>query len=272
MINEIICIGSSHAEGGGLNIHRDKTTIDWYLKNKNIKVSSKTHCFPTVLNKKTGIKTTNLGKCGTGVEYLIRKCEEQLEKEDCSNKLFVFERSIWGRAELFDPKDGNYIVANWGHRNGEEPSDGFESYLTQDYNQEFHNSHLIYGDKKWDYKTDNCQYKYDDFLSRFLDEDNLLKNLDRQLLNLFYKLDSLKISFLIFNSEKWYLHKIEENPLIKKNTIQLRYEGFDIGLWDYLDKHKLSIRHETDNKIDDGHAGIYGNEFLADLIIKRIDK
>ena len=34
MINEIICIGSSHAEGGGLNIHRDKKTIDWYLKNK----------------------------------------------------------------------------------------------------------------------------------------------------------------------------------------------------------------------------------------------
>ena len=60
--------------------------------------------------------------------------------------------------------------------------------------------------------------------------------------------------------------------LIKKNIIQLRYDGFDIGLWDYLDKHKLSIRHETDNKIDDGHAGIYGNEFLADLIIKRIDK
>ena len=35
MINEIICIGSSHAEGGGLNIHRDKKTIDWYLENRD---------------------------------------------------------------------------------------------------------------------------------------------------------------------------------------------------------------------------------------------
>ena len=60
--------------------------------------------------------------------------------------------------------------------------------------------------------------------------------------------------------------------MIKKNIIQLRYEGEDIALWDYLDKHKLSIRHETNNEIDDGHAGLNGNEFLADLIIKRIDK
>tara|TARA_B100001057_G_scaffold446526_1_gene485167 strand:+ start:21504 stop:22331 length:828 start_codon:yes stop_codon:yes gene_type:complete len=271
--NEIICIGSSHTQGGGLNPNRDKDIIDWYLKNKGIKVSDITHSYPAILENKIGIKTTNLGKCGTGIEYMIRMCEEQLEKEDCSNKLFVFERSIWGRAELFDPKDGNYIVANWGHRNGEDPSDGFESYLTQNYNREFTNSHLIF-DNEWDYTQNKCQYKYDAFLTRFLDEDTLLKNLDRQLLNLFYKLDSLKIPFVLFNAERWYLHKIEENPIIKKNEITLKWNDNGkiqtVHLWDYLDKKKISIQHETNSIHKDGHPGVLGHQHIADLIIEKI--
>ena len=71
MIDEIICIGTSFTEGAGLNpkkgVHITETdpAVIWYKKNKGIKINSITeYAWPSYLEKLSGIKTRNLGKCG----------------------------------------------------------------------------------------------------------------------------------------------------------------------------------------------------------------
>ena len=80
MIQEIICIGSSFTEGGGLNPNRDSKQSKWYSKKYNTTVTDKTHSFPAIIENITGIPTRNLGKCGTGLEWIIRNTEDILIK------------------------------------------------------------------------------------------------------------------------------------------------------------------------------------------------
>ena len=72
MIQEIICIGSSFTDGGGLNPNRDSKQSKWYSKKYNTTVTDKTHYFQAIIENITGIPTRNLGKCCTGLELIIR--------------------------------------------------------------------------------------------------------------------------------------------------------------------------------------------------------
>ena len=268
MIQEIICIGSSFTEGGGLNPNRDSKQSKWYSKKYNTTVTDKTHSFPAIIENITGIPTRNLGKCGTGLEWIIRNTEEILE-EGKHGQLFVFDCSNWGRAELWSNDVEKYVVANWGHKNGENPKDGFATHITVDYNNEYDNTPYPNPDFK------NIQRKYDIFLNHFMDEDKLLINLERQFLNLLYKLDAKGIPFRILESEPFYWEQLLKEKLITDNRIQLRADrdGFEnclVTTWDFLSTHQLSIRCDSDGLFDDGHAGVEGHKVIADLILKTI--
>lgn len=258
MIEEIICIGTSFTEGHGLNPKRssgDKDlAIEWYKKNKKIQINSITQfSWPSQLQTISGIKTRNLGKCGSSIEYLIRNVEEILEKEDVSNKFFILEYSSWGRSELWSSKHNQWIVTNWGPRNGSDAKkEGYSVMMSTDYN---------FG----------TQLEPDDFiifenyLDNFFNEHEYLIQRDRHFLNLLYKLKSTNIKYQVILLENPYLMELQNNKLFNYKDI------LDKDMWGYIENDvNLSITKITNGEIVDGHPSIEGHQHIANLIYTKL--
>lgn len=255
MINEIICIGTSFMEGHGLNpMHKyasDNQAVNWYRENKDIHIQNmREYAFPSILEKESNIKTRNLGKCGSSIEYLMRNVEEILETEDCSKKFFILEYSSWGRSELWSPETNEWMIANWGHKNGNEPSDGYATHITTDYNggQQMSPAHIDI---------------YNIFLNNFFNEHEFLIQRDRHFLNLLYKLSSLKIKYQVLMLENIYWEGLK-NPLFNYKNI------FKQDLWGYIKNNGLDFKTETNGEVDDSHPSITGHNHIAKLIYKKI--
>jgi hypothetical protein len=258
MIKEIICIGTSFTEAAGLNPKKplDNKAVEWYKENKNIIIKSLSeYSWPNQLSELSGIKTRNLGKCGSSIEYLMRNVEEILETEDCSDKFFILEYSSWGRSELWTTEYNQWLIANWGHKNGDEPSDGYATMLTTDYN---------FGTQLVQDKMDI----YNTFLDNFFNESEFLLQRDRHFLNLLYKLKSKNINYQIIPLEGVYLKELEKNSLFNTNKLGIK----SVSLWDYVDKMGWDITSETNGKIEDGHPSITGHKKLAELLYEKIIK
>ena len=249
MINEIICIGTSFTEGDGLNPYKDDSAVQWYKEHKEIEIESITQfSWPSQLQTISNIKTRNLGKCGSSIEYLIRNVEEIIEKEDVSDKLFVLEYSSWGRSELWSSKHNQWIVANWGPRDGQNPkTEGYSVMMTTNYN---------FGEQ-----LEPEEFKiYEDFLDTYFNESEYLIQRDRYFLNLLYKLKSKNIKYKLLILEPVYCIELENDNLFKDELI------LNENLWDYMNTNKLSIKHITNNEIDNGHPSIEGHEHLTNVI------
>ena len=259
MIKEIICIGTSFTEASGLNpkgIPADNEAVEWYKKNKNIVIKSLSeYSWPSQLSEISGIKTRNLGKCGSSIEYLMRTLEEILITEDCSDKFFILEYSSWGRSELWSSEHNQWIIANWGHENAVDPSDGYATMLTTDYNFgiQLENSEIHF---------------YNKFLDKFFNETELLKQRDRHFLNLLYKLKSKNINYQIIPLEGVFLKELENNSLFNTNKLAIS----DESLWGYVHTMGWDITSETNGKIEDGHPSITGHKKLAELLYEKIIK
>ncbi len=257
MINEIICIGTSFMEGHGLNPNQhyaaDNPAVNWYDKNKGITISDmKEYAWPSILEEESNIKTRNLGKCGSSIEYLIRNVEEILEKEDCSNKFFILEYSSWGRSELWSSDKNDWIIANWGHTNGKDTTDGYSTSLTLDYNM---------GDEN---QLSGAHIDiYNIFLNNFFNEHEFLIQRDRHFLNLLYKLSNLKIKYQVLMLENLYWEGLK-NPLFNYKNI------FKQDLWGYIKNNGLDLKTETNGVVDDGHPSITGHNHMGKFIYKKI--
>lgn len=253
MINEIICIGTSFTEGDGLNPYKDDSAVKWYKEHKGIEIESITQfSWPSQLQKISGIKTRNLGKCGSSIEYLMRNVEEIIEKEDVSDKIFILEYSSWGRSELWSTKHNKWIVANWGPRNGQDALiDGYSVMMTTDYN--------------FGQQLEPNEFKiYESFLDNYFNESEYLIQRDIYFLNLLYKLNSKNIKYKLLILEPVYSLELENDSLFKDNLI------INQNLWEFMDKNKLSIKHITSNEIDNGHPSIEGHERLSSIIYTKL--
>jgi hypothetical protein len=56
---------------------------------------------------------------------------------------------------------------------------------------------------------------------------------------------------------------------IQNNLIEFEKNVFDI--YRFVEKNKLRIQDETNNEIDDGHAGFEGNKKIAKIIFNKIN-
>jgi hypothetical protein len=252
MIDEIICIGTSFTEGHGLNPNsQEDIAVEWYRKNKDITINyMKEYSWPSILNEESNIKTRNLGKCGSSIEYLMRNVEELLETEDCSNKFFILEYSNWGRSELWSRLHNQWLIANWGHMNGEDNTNGYATMLTTDYNSG-HQQTTAYTDI------------YNIFLNNFFNEHEFLIQRDRHFLNLLYKLSNLKIKYQVLMLETTYWEGLK-NPLFNYKNI------FKEDLWSYISDNKLDLKSETNGAVVDSHPSIAGHNHMGKLIYKKI--
>lgn len=257
MINEIICIGTSFTEGGGLNpknrFGESDPAVTWYKENKGIEISSmKDVSWPNQLQKISKVKTRNLGKCGASIEYLMRNVEEIIETEDCLNKYFILEYSSWGRSELWSSKHNQWIVTNWGPRDGQDPTtEGYAVMMTTDYN---------FGTQLEPHEFTI----YETFLDNYFNELEYLIQRDRQFMNLLYKLKAKKIDFEILLLEPTYWIGFDTDSLFKKRCILKE------NLWAYIAEKKLSIQDVTNGFVMDGHPSIEGHEHIAKLIYEKL--
>ena len=207
--------------------------------------------WPKQLETLSNIKTRNLGKCGSSLEYLMRTVEDILEKENCSNKMFILEYSSWGRSELWFNEFNSWIVANWGPRDGVDPkNEGYAVMMTTDY--------------KYGTQLELDKFKiYENYLDNFFNEKEYLIQLDRNFLNLLYKLKSKNIDFKIITLEDVFWKPLENDKLYKDSTILY-------NLYDFLNNTKLSIENITNNEIKDGHPSIEGHIKIAKKIYEKI--
>lgn len=254
-IKEVICIGTSFTEGDGLNPKNDiHFAPKWYLENKNIKVNMTDYCWPTLLGKLSNTKVINLGKSGSSIEYLIRNVEEILETKDCKDTLFILEYSSWGRSELWSTDHNKWIVANWGPTGGHDAKKyGYSVMLSTDYN---------FGEQL----PPSHQSIYQSFLKTFFNEKEYLIQRDRNFLNLLYKLEKEDIKYQLLMLEKPFLANLENHKLFNYKEL------LDDSLWGYVDKNGLTITHETDGHVKNGHPSISGHEHLANIFHNKLQQ
>lgn len=222
MINEMICIGTSYTWGDGIDVDRNKNFVQWYKENTNEDVSRETHSFPAILEKLSGIKTRNLGKCGSSIEYVCRVVEELIESESLDDKILVLEYANWGRSELWSNKYKQYTIANWGPEDGEDVTNGYATFITLDYALHYEDAPHIY----WDFR--NEIEVYNKFCDSFVDENEILIKNDRQFLNLLYKLNHKNIKFVVIPLNTFYWNSLETDEILNNNLYPFKF-GDDMG-------------------------------------------
>jgi len=259
-MKEIICIGTSYTEGGGLY----NPLVKEYYKKQNIIYDKQSEVsWPSHLNKISNTQVRNLGKCGSGIDYLIRNVEEIIENEDISDKLFILEYSGWGRTELWDSIKNQYIVTNWGPRDGKDPkNEGYSVMMTTDY---------TYGTQ-----LEPNEFKlWETFLDKHFNEIDFLINRDKQFVNLLYKLLYKKINFMVIYLENPFWVGIYDEPVIIDNSLFMTKNnskaifGLAMGLSKLVDDKQeriIDILKET----NDYHPNIKGHESIAFEIYNKI--
>ena len=259
-MKEIICIGTSYTEGGGLY---DPLVKEYYKKQNIIYDKQSEVAWPSHLSKLSKTKVRNLGKCGSGIDYLIRNVEEIIENEDVSDKLFILEYSGWGRTELWDSTRNQYIVTNWGARDGKDPkNEGYSVMMTTDY---------TYG-----MQLEPEEFKlWETFLDKHFNEMDFLVNRDKQFLNLLYKLVSKKINFVVVYLENCFWREFYNEQIVIDNSIFMTTNNSKVS---YNQAHGLAsfVSNKSERIIDiikdlnDYHPNIKGHESIALEIYNKI--
>ena len=146
-----------------------------------------------------------------------------------------------------------WTVANWGHSNGKEPSDGYSTFITTDYNggNQLTLAHIDI---------------YNIFLNNFFNEHEYLVKRDRDLLNLLYKLTAKNISYQIFLLENIYLKELETNDLFNYRNL------LDRDMWGYVTKKGWDLKTETNGEVADAHPSITGHKNISKLFYKNLKK
>jgi hypothetical protein len=256
MISEIICIGTSYTEGGGLY---DPIVKEHYKKNNVIYDKQSEVAWPRFLGKLTNTKVRNLGKCGSGMDYLIRTVETIIENEDVSDKLFILEYSTWGRTELWDSKYNQYIITNWGPRNGEDPTtDGYAVMMTTDY---------TYGTQleQTDFKL------WETFLDRHFNEFDHLIKMDNSFINLLYKLSYKNIKFkIIYLEPPFYLNLLNDEMVNTNSILMCGDENCTrFGISNLVSEKEMRIVN-LGIESTDTHPSIEGHKEIANQIYNTI--
>ena len=259
-MNEIICIGTSYTEGGGLY----NPIVKDYYKSKNIIYNKQSEvAWPAKLSNLVNIPTRNLGKCGSGMDYLIRNVENIIETEDVSDKLFILEYSSWGRTELWDSTRDEYIITNWGPRDGENPkNEGYAVMMTTDY---------TYGTQL---EADEF-ILWEKFLDTYFNELDYLIGRDRQFVNLLYKLYHKKIKFLVIYLESCFWQGIYTDEIVLKNSHFMSdnpdkiEHDIPFGLSNLVSKNGQQIIDIIPN-VNDYHPNIEGHQTIANEIYNKI--
>ena len=268
MIKKIYTLGTSFTKGGGFEFYskeRGKKLKDSY-SHINEEKTQNNFSWPGQLqkiidNNKLDIEVINLAKSGCGNERLIRKTYETIldnsfKKEET---LFLFEFSATGRKEFYN-KELGYICGNYHFVTNKRKF----SFIVDDKNEEELSTNL-HGLAKTYFEDDdntleklkNIQNVYSDYISHALDYKSCSKELSIDCIGFLSFCDKININYSIVSRpflQMKFQTEIFDKFFLEK-VIELNYNGkITDDIYDFFEKHKLTIRHETNDLINDGHG------------------
>jgi hypothetical protein len=254
MINKIVCIGSSHTEGGGF--HGDVETLNKIYSNIVDNPSMSTLSWPGLLESLLDekIKVINLGKCGSGNQRLMRQffdiiCCGSFNKEET---LFIFEPTHLDRREYWSNTINDYVVLNYSAYNGDMPA-----VLVHEYYKE---------ETEKNQKLKDVEKLYQDFTSETSHHPIQIAEVETNYL-MFYN----------FVKNQNINHMLLTNLVIEPNSIRNFYQGIDSieyeifgektkDIWPFVHDKELLLKWETNKLIDDWHQGYFVNNIISKTV------
>jgi hypothetical protein len=237
MFTKIYANGCSFTKAGGL----DQLGIrKKYKKILNIDLNDDyiQYAYPNIVSKKLKVPIDNQAVSGGSVNRLIRKTYEYVYKNQStiSETLFILELPTMWRDEIYS----NYLDRTMNITTGIIDShSGIDKELLKNLQSYFYNFVNIEFDYK---KTMN------------------------NLLGLMYFLKYNNLNVILLDNANF------EN-FLKNNKLKYDFKFVSFGdktMHEWFTKNKLTINDELGIDID-GHAGIIGNEKIADIVLNYLD-
>lgn len=252
--------GTSYSEGGGLENPEIRTdsVLDEYQKKYGVSWTDRSEVnYGKRLSDMIGIPCINESKCGGGMERLVRKTYDFIDKNwDEKNEFFlILEKPDSTRSEFYFNLIGDYYISN-------------SNFTGENRKLEFGFATRSYFDKDV-YETDKkYQDKFKDWFTNFFNlEENIRKN-EQQFIGLysFCKLNNIKI--FVMSPNDFYFTKCFDDEDIISFTKYRR--GDDIAGW--CKQNKLLIKDEIGEKYNDFHPGYFGHIEYAKELLKFLKK
>jgi len=237
MFTKIYANGCSFTKAGGL----DQSDIrQKYKKILNVDLDDDyiQYAYPNILSKKLKVPIINEAESGGSVNRLIRKTYEYVYKNQStiSETLFILELPTMWRDEIYSNQLDKSMNIN---------SSMIESSPNLDKN-------ILKNLQLYFYNFVNIDFEYKKSMNNLLGLIYFLKDknsnvilLDNSNFELFLKYNNLKHDFNFIPFDDKLMH-----------------------LW--FSSNKLTINNELGIDID-GHAGIIGNEKIADIVLNYLD-
>jgi len=252
--------GTSHCEGGGLEEPEisDHSILGEYQKKYNVTWNNRSEInFGQRLSEIIGIPCINEGKCGGGMERLVRKTYEFIDKNWYEKDKFflILEKPDSTRFEFFFNETKDYYISN-SNFTGLNSELEF-SYSTRSYFDEYKNEI----DKKY-------QDKFKQFFLDFFNYDENLKKNEQQFIGLysFCKINNIKI-FLMSPNDLYF-----KKCFLRDDIISFTKYNYDSDIWNWCKKKKLLIKDELSDENGDFHPGYFGHIEYAKELSKFLQK
>lgn len=252
--------GSSYCEGGGLEEPeiRSDSVISVYEKQFGVTWSNRSEVnFGKRLSDIIGITCINEAKCGGGMERLVRKTYDFIDKHWFEKDEFflILEKPDSTRSEFYFNEIGDYFISN-SNFIGEERKLEF-AYATRSY----FDSNVYETDKKYQDKFKEW------FLNFFNLEENIKKN-EQQFIGLysFCKMNNIKV-FVMSPNDLYFKDCFDSNDIISFTNHSI---GDDIAGW--CKNNNLLIKDEIGEQYRDFHPGYFGHLEYAKELAKFLQK
>ena len=268
MIKKIYTFGTSFTHGGGFEWNSLSSDVNEKLETNYGHIDIPKNQFdcswPGFLQRYLGddVKVTNFAKSGFGNELIYRKVfdlvtSSDFKKDEC---LLLLEFSFMMRKEVFIKELDDYIICNYHFRDNNSLCDthvmGLRYYYDSDETMEVLDKHR---QLLWDY------------MNITMTEDNIIKELNRDMFYILSLLDKLGINYLTTSSPLIPEDLIELTNYSENNKIYYQKDNIVTEyLEDYIRDCKLSISDETEGKYDDWHGGLIGNREVAKQVYNQL--
>jgi hypothetical protein len=236
MFNKIYANGCSFTKAGGL----DQLAIrEKYKKILNIDLDNDyiQYAYPNIVSKKLKVPIDNEAVSGGSVNRLIRKTYEYVYKNQSTifETLFILELPTMWRDEIYS----NYL---------DKPIN-INSVMIDNHSMD---KELLKNLQSYFYNFVNIEFEY--------------KKTMNNLLGLMYFLKHNNLNVILLDNANF-------EYFLKSNKLKHDFKFISFGdktMHRWFNFNKLTINDELGIDID-GHAGIVGNEKIADIVLNYLD-
>ncbi len=252
--NTIYTNGCSHTAGHRLG---DLEIINSYVKKYNLIPweNERDINFPKRLKKHFNCELIDESQCGAGSPRVVRQTFEYISNNNLSqikNTLFVLLFNIpFHRLEYYCKKINDYLIVNVQYNDDEtfRYVNVAEKYSKTDrkYDSKFFEEEIVEDVKLW--------------LTKYHDPMVYMKKITNEIQGLFSFFDLHNVNYFYgFDGGFHGPRYINKKRILNIDSCQTIYE--------YCDKHQLTLHHELEDNSNDFHPGYFGHLKFSEELIK----